>query len=948
MASTIETPETSGDVLPFKATETTLANGLRVIVVPTGFPNLVSLQIPVQTGSRNEVEPGRSGFAHFFEHMMFRGTERYSASAYQEVVTHTGARQNAYTTDDYTNYHITFAREDLERILEIEADRFMNLAYAEADFKTEARAVLGEYNKSSANPLNKLIEVQHDHAFRVHPYKHTTMGFLRDIEDMPNQYEYSRTFFSRWYRPETTTLIVAGDIDPDEVLPLVERYWGDWKPGAHSVSIPAEPAPEGRVVTHVPWPTPTLPLVTVAFHGPAFSELEKDFAALELLLSLSFGETSDLYRRLVEEEQVVDQLFVYSPETADPSLATIFARLKRPEDAIYVRDAILQTVAAIRAWPVDAKRLAEAKAHARYAFVRTLDNSESLAATLAGFVRFRRSYDTLNTLYRLYETLEPRDLLDVARRYLTDAGIVQTTLSHEAFSEAIAAVPALDSFEEPGEEPGRAAPDQAAGDNEAATAAPELIIRRSPSTLLRFKLLFHIGSAHDPAGRQGLAALSAAMIARAGSKEMRIDEITRALFPMAGSFDSRVDRELTVFTAIIHRDNLDRFADIVLPQLTAPGLRETDFSRLKANQLNALLQDLRSNNEEELGRERLQTNIFAGTPYGHTALGTAAGIEAIDLADVRAFISGAYVRRNLLVGAAGDVPDRFLERLQQELAALPPGMPSQLPPFAGRRPAGVEVEVVEKDTRATAISFGFPLRDHDREVTRAHPDFSALWLARSWLGEHRASQGRLFERLRELRGLNYGDYAYVEAFPGGMYRTFPDPNVARRAQIFEIWIRPVAPENAVFALKLAIHELRGLIEHGLSEAAFEATRNYLMKNVFLMTKTQDQQLGYELDSRWYGIGEFSSTMRERLADLSAARVNEAIRRHLTADDLSVVAVTRDALGLRDQLLSGEAGPPVYDAPRPELEEEDRLVASLPLRIESEKVRITQVDEVFTR
>src|SRR5690242_19391400 len=131
------------DIIPFAALERTLPNGLRVIVVPTGFPNLVSLQIPVQTGSRNEVEPGKSGFAHFFEHMMFRGTERYPAHEYEAIITRAGARQNAYTTDDYTNYHITFAKEDLETILAIEADRFMNLAYSEEGFKTEARAILG-------------------------------------------------------------------------------------------------------------------------------------------------------------------------------------------------------------------------------------------------------------------------------------------------------------------------------------------------------------------------------------------------------------------------------------------------------------------------------------------------------------------------------------------------------------------------------------------------------------------------------------------------------------------------------------------------------------------------------------------------------------------------------------------------------------------------------------
>ena len=111
----------------------------------------------MQTGSRNEVEPGKTGFAHFFEHMMFRGTEKYPPDAYEAILTKAGARQNAYTTDDYTNYHITFAKEDLEKILEIEADRFQNLNYPEEAFRTEARAVLGEYNKNFANPIQQAV-----------------------------------------------------------------------------------------------------------------------------------------------------------------------------------------------------------------------------------------------------------------------------------------------------------------------------------------------------------------------------------------------------------------------------------------------------------------------------------------------------------------------------------------------------------------------------------------------------------------------------------------------------------------------------------------------------------------------------------------------------------------------------------------------------------------------
>src|SRR5215469_8662752 len=117
----LKRPVSTPDVLPFHATEKTLANGLKVIVVPTGFPNIVSLQIPVQTGSRNEVEPGKSGFAHLFEHVMFRGTKLYPPEKYQEILTKVGARQNAYTTNDYTNYHTTFSKEDLDLMLKVEA-----------------------------------------------------------------------------------------------------------------------------------------------------------------------------------------------------------------------------------------------------------------------------------------------------------------------------------------------------------------------------------------------------------------------------------------------------------------------------------------------------------------------------------------------------------------------------------------------------------------------------------------------------------------------------------------------------------------------------------------------------------------------------------------------------------------------------------------------------------
>lgn len=939
----------AADVLPFKATERTLANGLKVIVIPTGFPNLVSVQIPVQTGSRNEVEPGKSGFAHFFEHLMFRGTPDTPPEKYREIMGKAGARDNAGTGDDYTHYYATFAKEHTEKIIALYADTFQHLAYSEADFKTEARAILGEYNKNSANPIQKLIEVQRERYFQSHTYKHTTMGFIADIENMPNEYEYSKLFFSRWYRPQFTTIIVAGDVTADEVLPMVEKYWGGWKPGSGApAEIPKEPAPKGPLYAHVPWSSDTLPYVTVAFPSPAFDETSKDSAAMDVLAALFFGPTSELYKKLVVAEQKVDSLDVDVPANVDPSLYTVMARVKNPADAVYVRDQILATIAAARAAAVPAPRLADAKSYSRYAFARGLDSTERVASVVAHFASYRRSYDTLNAYYRTLDSLSPEDLQGAARKYFTDAGMIVTTLSKEPLPAGIERTPAIAAV---------APAATAAAGNPPAPASPaplpaapgsvndiRLIQQKSVLPQLDFKLLFAAGSSHDPAGKEGLAALTAAMIADAGSRAMTIDEIEAVLYPMAASFVGRADKEVTTFTGIIHRDHWSRFLATVLPQLLDPGFRADDFKRLKDAQLNALVQDLRSNNEEELGKERLQTNIFRGGPYAHVTLGTVAGLNAITLDDVRNFAKTMYTIGNLSVGISGDAPDEMLSALKSSLGRLPAGPAAARVQIQATRPSGMEVEILEKDTRATAISFGFPI-----EVTRSHPDFAALSIARVWLGEHRIASGRLYQRLREVRGLNYGDYAYIEAFPRGMFQFFPDPNVVRQRQIFEVWIRPVVPVNAHMALRIAVHELDALVRNGLTPEQFESTRDYLMNNVYVMTARQDQQLGYALDSQWYGTGEFTATMRTALQALTVDKVNAAIKRHLTARDLSVVITTKDAAGLKQALVADAFSPIKYDGTKPaELLAEDKVIGGMKLNIAADKVQITPIAEVFAK
>ena len=415
-------------IFPYPFVQQDLPNGLRLITIPTDFPNIVSLYIVVQTGSRNEIEAGKSGFAHLFEHLMFRGTKEFPTAKYQSALKSAGAASNAFTTDDFTAYHTTFSKEDLPAILHMEADRFQHLQYDPASFKTETLAVLGEYNKNSASPVQKLREALRKTAFQEHTYRHTTMGFLADIQKMPEEYDYSLQFFQRYYRPEYTTIIVAGDVDPKGVRSLVDKDWSNWKPGSYKAAIPAEPPQANPRNAQVEWPSPTLPWMAVAYRGPRYADDANDLTSLDALSFLAFSPSSELYRKLVIDEQKVDALFTDNSDHVDPSLFTVYARVKKPEDVPAVQDDILATVKRFAATPVDTERLDRVKNHLRYSFGLQLDNSEAIASTVARYVALRRTPETINRVYDLYAKLTPADVQRVAQKYLSEKSRTIVTL----------------------------------------------------------------------------------------------------------------------------------------------------------------------------------------------------------------------------------------------------------------------------------------------------------------------------------------------------------------------------------------------------------------------------------------------------------------------------------------------------------------------------------------
>jgi len=474
----------------------------------------------------------------------------------------------------------------------------------------------------------------------------------------------------------------------------------------------------------------------------------------------------------------------------------------------------------------------------------------------------------------------------------------------------------------------------------ALAAPPEMLTLPSESPLVAFRILLRTGAASDPEGKEGVAALTAAMLSMAGTKEKTYDEIVEALFPMASSVSAQVDKEMTVFVGTTHVENLEAYYELLRSMLLEPGWREDDFRRLKDEAKNYLRIQLRSNNEEELAKEYLFLQIFEGHDYGHHSMGTIAALDKLSLDDLKSFYADNYLQGNLVIGLAGCYPERFAERVQTDFAKLPEGATRREPMAQTVSPKKLRIRIIEKDTRGTHIALGFPI-----PVNRSNGDWPALKLVQSYFGQHRSSKSLLFQKLREIRGMNYGDYAYIEYFPSGMYQFKPDPNLARSQQIFHIWIRPVEPRNGMFALRIALYELNKLVEDGISAEDFEATRRFLGKFVNLLTQTQSEELGYALDSRFYGIPPFRGYVKDAWVGMTVDDVNSVIRKYLRATDLDIVMITKDAAGMRDAIRSGQASTIEYVSPPPkEILDEDKVIGRYPLDVGS--IEVVPASRVF--
>lgn len=473
--------------------------------------------------------------------------------------------------------------------------------------------------------------------------------------------------------------------------------------------------------------------------------------------------------------------------------------------------------------------------------------------------------------------------------------------------------------------------------------APAVTLPIKTSPLVTFRVQFRAGAIDDPAGKEGLTRLTTSMLTDGGTRKHSYQEIVELLYPMAASIGATVDKEVTTFYGTTHVDNLDRYLELFTEMLLEPRFDSRDFERVKASQVNYVSKTLRGADDEEFGKQSLAVMLYAGHPYGSPNAGLVSALDAITLDDVKQHYARIFTRENVVIGLAGGYPAALPDRLAKTIARLPAGAPAVTPLGTTAPIQNVEVLAVEKDCLATAISIGFPI-----DVTRSDADYYALLIANSYLGEHRTFNGRLMMRMREVRGLNYGDYSYIEHFVQDGGSTFPQTNFARSQQYFSIWIRPVQHQQRHFALRLAVFELERLVRDGLTAEEFERTRTFLKHYSKLWAQDQNRRLGYMMDSRFYGTDDYIGTLPAKLDQVTLEQVNAAIRRHLNAQNLRIAVITRGADEFLKDLITNKPSPMTYEAEgiAADVIAEDGVVAVYKLNVNREASRIVDADEMF--
>jgi zinc protease len=404
-------------VAPIRFVDRTLANGLRAILVPDSRVPSVAINVAYRVGGKDD-PTGRSGFAHLFEHLMFKGTSRTAPETIDRLTEDVGGYNNAFTSEDITNYYEVVPSNHLERLLWAEADRLASLTVNEANFATERDVVIGEYDQRIlAEPYGMLDELVNREAYTVHPYRRGVIGSPAELNAAA--LEDVVAFHGTYYRPDNAVLVVAGDLDVDETWRWIDRYFGPIAtPGAPIPRVRAlEPVQTAeRIYTHRATNVP-LAAAEEAYHIPAASH--PDAAALDVLEALlGAGRSSRLYTSLIYDKQLATSAWASADLREQPGLFGARVTCARGVALADARAALAIELDRVRTEPPSPAELARVQTQIASALVRSRQTASGIALALVHATTERGDPGLVNTDLDRYLAVTAEDVMHVAQTYL--------------------------------------------------------------------------------------------------------------------------------------------------------------------------------------------------------------------------------------------------------------------------------------------------------------------------------------------------------------------------------------------------------------------------------------------------------------------------------------------------------------------------------------------------
>jgi zinc protease len=903
--------QTTASAATQAVTETTLDNGLTVLIQEVHTAPVATFMVWYRVGSRNETA-GITGVSHLLEHMMFKGTPTLAKGEIAKILQKNGAAFNAGTSLDYTNYYEVLASDRLELAMRIESDRMRNATIPEEEHRLEMTVVRSELERNEDNPHRALYLEAMAQAFKAHPYHWPTIGWRTDVEQIRTS--QIRDYYKTYYVPNNATVVVVGDVDRAATLAMVKRYFGSIPRGPEPPAVSTvEPPQLGERRFKIRKPGDTSYFLAVfrnaALHHP-------DTYALDVLgIILGHGKTSRLYQSLVEKK-LATEVDASNDTGRDPLLFTAQATVAEGSSLAKVEEALFREIERLKSEPITAQEVTRAKKQVEASFVYSKDSIRSLAQQL-GYYNTVGSWRYLESYLDRVRAVTAADLQRVARTYLTEdartVGWYDPTPQREAAAGAdgkrdgvstpaqlleagadsaptlrfggsriVANYRPSEAEASEADSPSRRADPSGVGDLSAAPAvsagaaptrsAPAyrtvlpngltLIVRRNAANpTISLQGLVKAGGIFDPIERSGLAGFVAAMLDQGTAKRTAL-QTAEAIENVGAHLGFDGGSETVSFSATMLADDLAAVLDVLADALQRPSFPAENIEKIRSERIT----DYRvaeSSTASVAARRANQLLYPSDHPYHRYPLGNDTTLAAITREDLTSFHARHYGPERTIIVLVGDVEaKRATELIRAAFGGWKKleNAPELRVPKAPAPSTTLQLTVPMKGKSQTDVVYATP------GLERTARDYDAAMIMSYILGGGSLSS-RLMTSLRDEQGLVYGVYSSLASGIGA------GPLSIRAG---------TNPANAERAVASILEQVRRMVDEGPTEAEMTDAKDYLTGVFPVRLETNAGVAGQLLSAELYGLGldyieRYTSIVRGVTREQAAAAARAYLR-----------------------------------------------------------------------